>query len=82
MVLPVELPDDIASRLTAAATARGVRPEQMVIEAVEAQLQATERDQTENPFAAITKELQRMAFDGSLRAEIDAAVDDPELVVG
>lgn len=80
--MPVELPDDIASRLTAAATARGVRPEQMVIEAVEAQLRAAERGEGDNPFAAITTELQRMAFDGSLRSEIDAAVDDPELAVG
>lgn len=80
--MPVDLPDDIARRLKALASARGVRPEQVVIEAVEAQLRATEQGHRENPFAAITAELRRMAFDGSLRSEIDAAVDDPELAVG
>lgn len=80
--MPVDLPDDIARRLRAAASARGVRPEQVVIEAVEAQLRAAAAPQAENPFATVTTELRRMAFDGSLRSEIDAAVDDSELAVG
>ena len=37
---------------------------------------------TENPLASISEELRRMAFDGSLRRDIDAAVDEPELAVG
>lgn len=33
----------------------------------------------QDPFAAITEELRRLVFDGSLRTEVDAAVADPEL---
>ena len=80
--MPLELPDDTARRLRAAASARGVRPEQVVIEAVEARLLAEEKSHTENPFVTIADELRRMAFDGSLRSEIDEAIDDPELAVG
>lgn len=81
MTLPLDLPDDIARRVQQAASARGVSPERVVIEAVEAQLDAEER-LAENPLESISSELQRMAFDGSLRREIDAVVDDPDLAVG
>ncbi|MDP9403775.1 MAG: hypothetical protein M3P85_10715 [Actinomycetota bacterium] len=81
MALPLDLPADIARRVQQAASARGVSPEQVVLEAVEAQL-AAEEPVTENPLESISTDLQRMAFDGSLRSEIDAVVDDPELAVG
>lgn len=81
MALPLDLPADIARRVQQAASARGVSPEQVVIEAVEAQL-AAEEPVAENPLESISTDLQRMAFDGSLRSEIDAVVDDPELAVG
>jgi len=58
-----------------------VSPERFVIEAVEAQLEVGE-PLVENPLESITSELQRMVFDGSLRREIDAVVDDPDLCVG
>lgn len=80
--MPVDLPDDIARRLVVAASARGVPPEQVVIEAIEARLLADEAVRSENPMAAIGAELRQMAFDGSLRSEIDEAIDDPELAVG
>lgn len=82
VAMPVDLPDDIAQRLRAAASARGVPPEQVVIEAVEARLLADEKMPSENPLATIAAELRQMAFDGSLRAEIDEAIEDPELAVG
>lgn len=82
MAMPLDLPDDLERRLRAAASERGVRPEQVIIEAVEAELREAGTSHGENPFAAITHELRRMAFDGSLRSEIDAAAGDPELAVG
>lgn len=80
--MPVDLPAELERRVQAAASARGVAPEQVVIEAVEAQLGAGEQDRDENVFATLRDELRRMAFDGSLRSEIDTVVDDPELAVG
>lgn len=80
--MPVDLPDDIARRILAAASAKGISPEQVVLEAVEARLAADERMPSENPLAAVAAELRQMAFDGSLRSEIDEAIDDPELAVG
>lgn len=82
MTMPVDLPDEVARRVRAAASSRGVRPEQIVVEAIEAQLGHGAGSDEENPFASIRDELRGMAFDGSLREEIDAVVDDPELAVG
>jgi hypothetical protein len=82
MTMPVELPDEVARRVKAAAAARGVRPEQLVIEAVEAKLGSTDAAPAGNPFELVRDELRRMAFDGSLRSDIDTWVDDPDLAVG
>ncbi|MGQ0804570.1 MAG: hypothetical protein ACT4PI_12005 [Actinomycetota bacterium] len=82
MAMPVDLPAELERRVQAAAVARGVAPEQVVIEAIEAQFGATEHAREENLFGSLSSELRRMAFDGSLRAEIDTLVDDPELAVG
>ena len=79
--MPLDLPDDVARRVQQAASARGVSPEQVVIEAVEAQL-AIQASAAENPLESISADIRRMAFDGSLRSEIDAVVEDPELAVG
>ncbi len=80
--MPVELPDEVARRVRAAAAARGVRPEQLVIEAVEAELGPGDRESVDNPFVSANEEIRRMAFDGSLRSDIDSWVDDPDLAVG
>ena len=80
--MPVELPDDVARRVRAEAAARGVRPEQLVIEAVEAELGPPREASAGSPFASAHDELRRMVFDGSLRSDIDALVDDPDLAVG
>lgn len=82
MTMPVELPDDVARRVRAEAAARGVRPEELVIEAVEAELGPRPADTAASPFAPAHDELRRMAFDGSLRSDIDSLVDDPDLAVG
>lgn len=82
MALPFDLPDDLARRIQQAASARGVTAEQVVIEAVEAQLGSVDPAGRGNPLSSLADDLRRMAFDGSLRAEIDAVVDDPELAVG
>jgi len=81
MTMPVELPDDVARRVRAAAAARGVRPEQLVIEAVEAELGPGRPMSASNPLAPAHEELRQMAFDGSLRSDIDSLVDDPDLAV-
>ena len=82
MALPFELPDDVARRLTAAAAARGVSPEDVLTEAVEAHVGPGGVHGGRNPFASVGEELRAMVFDGSLRSEIDAIVDDTELSVG
>ncbi len=82
MTMPVELPDDVARRVRAEAAVRGVRPEQLVIEAVEAELGPGRPTSAANPFASAHELLRRMAFDGSLRSDIDLLVDDPDLAVG
>lgn len=80
--MPLDLPDDIARRVQRVATARGVSAEQVVIEAVQAQLGSPGEKVGDDPFHSIAPELREMAFDGSLRSEIDAVVDDPELAIG
>lgn len=82
MAMPLDLPDEIAQRVQHAAIARGISAEQVVIEAVEAQLGLADESGAQNPLSALADELRRMAFDGSLRRDIDAVVDDPELAVG
>lgn len=82
MTMPVQLPDDVARRVKAVAAARGVRPEQVVIEAVQAELGSGTTDTPDNPLAPVRDELRQIAFDGSLRSEIDSTIDDPDLAVG
>lgn len=79
--MPVELPDEISRRVAAAASARGVAPEQVVIDAVEAELQRSVPQVPNGLSTPAREELRRMVFDGSLRAEIDSLVDDPDLAV-
>lgn len=79
--MPVELPDEISRRVAAAASAREVRPEQVVIEAVDAELQRSSPSQPDGPSTPAREELRRMVFDGSLRTEIDSIVGDPDLTV-
>jgi hypothetical protein len=82
MTMPIELPDEVARRVLAMARARGVRPEQVVIEAVQAEVGSGDADVPDNPFSSVQDDLRQIAFDGSLRAEIDSWVDDPDLAVG
>lgn len=82
MTTPIELPDEVARRVLAVARARGVRPEQVVIEAVQAEVGSSDARGPDNPFSSVQDDLRQIAFDGSLRAEIDSWVDDPDLAVG
>jgi hypothetical protein len=82
MTMPVELPDEMARRVKAVAEARGVRPEQVVMEAVQAEVGSDDLGAPDDTFSSVRDELRQMAFDGTLRSEIDSAVDDPELAVG
>jgi predicted DNA-binding protein len=82
MTMPVELPDEMARRVKAVAEARGVRPEQVVMEAVQAEIGSDEVGAPDNTFSSVRDELRQMAFDGTLRSEIDSTVDDPDLAVG
>lgn len=77
--LHVDLPDDIARRVDAAAAQRGVLPEQFVVDAVERQLD--DGAPTGGAWESVRDEIRSLVFDGSLREDIDAAVDDPELRV-
>ena len=80
--MPVELPDEMARRVKAVADARGVRPEQVVMEAVQAEIGSDDVGAPDDTFSSVRDELRQMAFDGTLRSEIDWAVDDPDLAVG
>lgn len=80
--MPVDIPDEVARRVRAVADQRGVRPEQVVIEAVETELGSSDGGTEGSPFSSAHDDLRRMAFDGSLRSDIDALVDDPDLAVG
>lgn len=82
MTMPIELPDEVARGVLAVARARGVRPEQVVIEAVQAEVGSSDAGGPDNPFSSVQDELRQIAFDGSLRAEIDSWSDDPDLAVG
>ena len=82
MTMPVELPDEMARRVKAVADARGVRPEQVVMEAVQAEIGSDDLGAPDDMFLSVRDELRQMAFDGTLRSEIDSAVDDPDLAVG
>lgn len=82
MTMPIELPDEVARRVLAVAKARGVRPEQVVIDAVQAEVGRGDVGVPDNPFSSVKDELRQIAFDGSLRAEIDSSADDPDLAVG
>ncbi|HEV2071181.1 MAG TPA: hypothetical protein VGR26_15435 [Acidimicrobiales bacterium] len=82
MTMPVELPDEMARRVKAVAAARGVRPEQVVMEAVQAEIGSDDLGAPDDMFSSVRDELRQMAFDGTLRSEIDSAVDDPDLAVG
>ena len=80
--MPVELPDEMARRVKAVADARGVRPEQVVMEAVQAEIGSDDLGAPDDMFSSVRDELRHTAFDGTLRSEIDSAVDDPNLAVG
>ena len=80
--MPVELPDEIARRVREVAAERGLPPEQVVIEAVEAELDAVAPSAGHNPLSSAREELLQIAFDGSLRSDIDSLVSDPDLAVG
>ena len=80
--MPVELPEEMARRVKAVADARGVRPEQVVMEAVQAEIGADDVGAPDDTFPSVRDELRQMAFDGTLRSEIDSTVDDPDLAVG
>ena len=80
--MPVELPDEMARRVKALADARGVRPEQVVMEAVQAEIGSDDIGAPDDTFSSVRDELRQMAFDGTLRSEIDSTVDDPGLAVG
>lgn len=82
MTMAVELPDEMARRVQAVADARGVRPEQVVLEAVQAEVGSEDDGATDDTFSSVRDELHEMAFDGTLRSEIDTTVDDPDLAVG
>jgi hypothetical protein len=82
MTMPIELPEDVARRVPALARARGVRPEQVVVEAVQAEVGSGDVGGPDNPFSSVQDELRQIAFDGSFRAEIDSWVDDSDLAVG
>lgn len=81
VTMPVELPDEMARRVRAIADARHVRPEQVVIEAVLAEVGSEGVGASDNPFASVGDELRRIVFDGTLRSDIDSIVDDPALAV-
>ena len=81
MTMPVELPDEMARRVKAVADARGVRPEQVVMEAVPAEIGSNDVVAPADTFSSVRDELRQMAFDGTLRSEIDSTVDDPGLAV-
>ncbi len=80
--MPVELPDEMARRVKAVADARGVCPEQVIMEAVQAEIGSDDVGAPDDTFSSVRAELRQMAFDGTLRSEIDSAVDDPDLAVG
>ncbi|HEV2068528.1 MAG TPA: hypothetical protein VGR26_01900 [Acidimicrobiales bacterium] len=82
MTMPVELPDEMARRVKAVADARGVRPEQVVMEAVQAEIGSDDVAPPDDTFSSVRDELRQMVFDGTLRSEIDSTVDDPDLAVG
>ncbi len=81
MTMPVKLPDEMARRVKAVADARFVHPEQVVLEAVQAEVGSEDDGATDDTFSSARDELREMAFDGTLRSEIDSAVDDPALAV-
>lgn len=80
MTMPVDLPDDVERRVRAVADARGVSPEQLVLDAVRTEVGSG--DGADDPFASVVDELRQLAFDGTLRSEIDATVHDTDLAVG
>ena len=80
--MPVELPEEMARRVKAVADARGVRPEQVVMEAVQAEIGSDDVGAPDDTFSSVRDELRQMALDGTLRSEIDSAVDDPGFAVG
>ncbi len=82
MTMPVELPDEMARRVKAVADARGVRPEQVVMDAVRAEVGSDDDGAPDDTFSSVRDELREIAFDGTLRSEIDSTVDDPDLAVG
>ncbi len=82
MAMPVELPDEMARRLKAVADSRGVRPEQVVMDALRAEVGSDDDGAPDDMFSSVREELREIAFDGTLRSEIDSTVDDPGLAVG
>jgi hypothetical protein len=66
MTMPVELPDEVARRVLAVARARGVRPEQVVIDAVQAEVGSGSAGGTDNPFSSVQYELRQMRYDLNL----------------
>jgi predicted transcriptional regulator len=81
MTMPVEFPDEMARRVKAVADARGVRPEQVVMDAVRAEV-GSDDGAPDDTFSSVRAELREIAFDGTLRLEIDSTVNDPDLAVG
>ncbi len=51
MTIPVDLPDEVAQRLAAEAARRGVTPEQLAAEVLEAQLPGDADREESDPFA-------------------------------
>jgi hypothetical protein len=82
MTMPVELPDEMARRVKAVADARGVRPAQVVMAAVRAEVGSDDDGAPDDTFSSVRDELREIAFDGTLRSAIDSTVDDPDLAVG
>jgi len=82
MTMPVELPDEMARCVEAVADARGVRPEQVVMDAVRAEVGSDDDGAPDDSFSSVHEELRKIAFDGTLRSEIESTVDDPHLAVG
>ena len=52
------------------------------MEAVQAEIGSDDVGAFDDTFSSVRDELRQMAFDGTLRSEIDSTVDDPDLAVG
>lgn len=62
-------------------TRGGVRPEQVVLDAVQAEVGSEDDGANDDTFSSVLDERRAMVFDGTLRSEIDSTVEDPSLAV-